>query len=148
MTNLTLSSDLMISTLLGNDTTPDVLKAVQKRLKLICSPWEKDGCLPSGFVRKNGLGQILGVVEARLGGYGSPHHPHRHGWGYEGMNPRGQGACIGGIVKVDTDQLVLDAPDNMYAIKAREEGAKLIAMKEVDDFLVKEFGLVLLERVL
>ena len=148
MSNLTISTDLVLNSLLGADTTPEVVKEIQSRLKNLCTPWEKDGCIPAGFVRRNGMGQVLGVVEARLGGYGDPHNPHKHGWGAEGKNPRGQGVCTSGLFKVDTGQLVLDATDNVSAIKALEEQTKLEAMKMVDDFLVREFGLVLLERVL
>jgi len=148
MSQLTISTDLVLNSLLGKDSNVEVVKEIQERLKKLCTPWEKDGSTPAGFVRKNGLGQVLGVVDARLGGYGDPHRPHKHGWGYEGRNPRGQGAWERGLLKVDTDQLVLDAPENKSAIQACEEQTKLEAMKIVDDFLVREFGLHLLERVL
>lgn len=148
MSQLTISTATVLNSLLGADTTAEVVKEIQDRLKGLCTPWEKDGCTPAGWVRKLGNGKVLGVVDARLGGYGAPHHPEYHGWGYEGKNPGGSGVCLRGILKVDTKQLVLDVAGNKAAIKECCEETKLEAMRLVDAFLVKEFNLQLLERVL
>ena len=148
MSQLTISTATVLNSLLGADTTAEVVKEIQDRLKKICTPWERDGCTPAGWIRKNGMGRLLGVVDARLGGYGDCHNPHKHGWGYEGKNPGGQGVGLHGLQVVDTGQLVLDEPKNKDAIKECEEIAKLEAMKIVDEFLSREFNLILQERVL
>lgn len=139
MTTLTLDSKVLIDTLLGKDTTPEVVDALRAKLKTIVLPWRPDGCMPPKFERVNGLGQQVAVVDGWLGGYGSPHEPHHHGWGYSASN--GQGHCIRGIKKV-----IYDGTATEKEIQAAERAARDEIMDEVDAFLKKQFGFTLLHE--
>lgn len=148
MTTLTLDSKLLIETLLGKDTTPEIVDMLRTKLRLIVLPWRPDGCMPPKFERVTALGDRVALVDGWLGGYGQPHEPRHHGWGYSGgVSALGYGGtCVRGVVKVELPggQILTEK-----AIKQAEHAAMLSAMKIVDDFIRKERpGTILLDEPL
>ncbi len=135
--------DIVNEVLSREHATAEAVRAIQKRLKQIVMPWSPDGCIPHGYVRRLGTGEVVGEVSARLGGFANPHRPREHGWGYEGTNPRGQGACTSGIVEVRWAENFEE-----FEIKEAEIAARDEAMSIVDSFLISEFpDLVVLKGV-
>lgn len=58
--------------------------------------------------------------------------PRRHGWGYRGSGPSGQGAITSGIVQVAV-------PTPPETEKVAEDRARRAAQHIVDDFLLKTY---------
>ena len=94
---------------------PKSISVVQERLKKIFLPWEPDDSCPPRYVRKDGMGEQVAIVDSWLGGYAEPHTPELHGWGYSSC-PLGQGSSCRGIRK-----------------------SKMGAMQAVDEFLASSF---------
>ena len=140
--------DAALNSLLGKSTTAEIVDKIREKLKSIVLPWRKNNWSPPQWVRMTADGKQVGLVDSWLGGYGSPHRPREHGWGYKGDSPRGHGQCTSGIVEVDTANLVTDqAGVNVEELKKCEENARLDAMQRVDEFLRQNFpGLILLEE--
>jgi len=74
------------------------IREVQKSLENIVLPWEMDQSVPPNWVRVTATGKRVGFVSCHLDGFGDPHNPETHGWGYKGgascWNGGGQ-ACSG-----------------------------------------------------
>jgi len=124
----------------STEFTPEAIRAYMKQVAKVVMPWGTDGGSPPAYERRTGDGRFVGRVDPRLGGYGESHQPRHHGWGYKGLDPRGQGRCTSGIVTVEWDESMTEEE-----IKAAEVVARNKAMKIVEDFLSKEFpGLTVL----
>jgi hypothetical protein len=146
MATMTFDTKTVIETLLGKDVSPETVDLIMKRLKTIVLPWRPDGCVPPKYVRTTGNGDVIATVDSWLGGYGSPHAPREHGWGFQVSMSylTGCGACDSGIVPVEFGKT-----DSEKTIKGAERGAMLLAMEKVDAFLKREARhLVLLDEPL
>jgi hypothetical protein len=131
--------DAVLSSLLGKNTTPEIVDKICAKLKTIVLPWRKNNWGPPQWVRMTAAGREVGLVDSHLGGFGDAHLPVNHGWGYKAINETGQGACTSGIVKVAGDMSsdpVRDKEMKAQAVINAREDAKQI----VDDFIRKELS--------
>lgn len=65
----------------------DRIKALRVQLSTMVTDWGIDGSIPPKYIRKNGLGDQVAIVDPWGGGYQSPHHPLTIGW--RATQPRG-----------------------------------------------------------
>ena len=138
MKEITIGTDYVMASLLGEDTTAGVVDEVVAHLKNVVLPWRKDNYHPPRYVRMTATGQQVGVVDPHLGGYGNAHNPAENGWGFSGIGPSGQGASISGIEKVPDNSSTCPDRDKEMKIEAIEIGRQR-ALDKVDAFLRKEF---------
>jgi len=120
MSNIVLNSREVLNAVFSDGLNASTVKSLKSRLKSVCTPWEKDGNVPAGWVRKDGLGNVVGKACARLGGYGDPHKPAKHGVGFRAQ--------------------VLDCSRVEKGIVTTGDGADIFAaaMNVVDVFLVDQ----------
>ena len=94
--------------------SPRSIKDIQLALSRVILPWAPDTSSPQRFIRVNGLGVQVAIVDPWLGGYG--YTDGSSGWGFKSC-PAGQGAAISGM-----------------------RDSKEKAMEDVDDFLSRRFS--------
>ncbi len=134
MNELDVDIDAVLSTLLGKKTTPEIVDKVCVKLKTIVLPWRTNDWGPPQWVRMTAAGRQVGLVDSHLGGFGDPHRPVNHGWGYKGLHESGQGASLSGIVKVAGDMSTDPVRDKEMKAQA-VINARLSAMEIVDTFI-------------
>lgn len=80
------------------EITKDNIEDIHKELRANIMPWETDNHTPPNYVRKNGMGETVAIVDVWCGGYQSPHSPDAIGWRVS--SPPGRGTYEQGMLIV------------------------------------------------
>ena len=137
MTKFTIDAADLIDGLLGEDATLENVLEVRQRLKKLVLPWQPNGHYPPQYERRLADGTLIGIVDAFLGGYGNPHQPELHGYGYKADPPRSS-RVESGIQHFDVSGLDRDEEDYEEDLVQLRVAARQVAQDKVDAFLRRE----------
>lgn len=90
--------------------SPRSIKEAQMALSRVILPWAPDSSSPPKFIRVNGLGVRVAIVDPWLGGYGRT--DGSDGWGFSSC-PAGQGSFISGLR--DSKEKAMEDIDNFLS---------------------------------
>ena len=110
--------------------TKENIEEIHDELRATILPWETDNHAPPNYIRKNGMGEVVAIVDVWCGGYQSPHNPGAIGWSVKQSN---QSKC---------GMLIVNNFKRQHPANVESKSAATLAVekaKELADEMVKSY---------